>query len=149
MTREEIIIEILNKGELQVSDLERDEKLESLKKDIANIIVQKCVSSEDKTQFPVSTILKAMNEAQCKINPNQSAKKQALDFMKVLSKVIPIERAKMKVKLVFAKEEQQQVLLRTLKEHFPNQFEVDLDAKLLAEIKIEPSLYRELTNLIK
>lgn len=40
-------MEILNKGELQVSDLERDDKLENLKKAIANIIASKCVNSID------------------------------------------------------------------------------------------------------
>lgn len=38
MSEDEIIKEILNKGELQVSDLERDDQIENLKKDIANII---------------------------------------------------------------------------------------------------------------
>ena len=62
LSEEEIVIEILNKGELQVSDLEREEQLDSLKKDIANIIVQKCVNTVDNKQFPVSIILKAMEE---------------------------------------------------------------------------------------
>ena len=59
----------MNKGELQVSDLEREDVLENLRKDIANIIVQKCINVKDNTQFPVSIILKAMNEVNCKINP--------------------------------------------------------------------------------
>lgn len=66
---DEIIIEILNKGELQVSDLEREDQSENLKKDIANIISQKCVNSTDQKQFPVSIIMKAMAEAKCKVNP--------------------------------------------------------------------------------
>jgi ribosome maturation protein SDO1 len=47
LSEEEIIMEILNKGEMQVSDLEREDQLENLKKDIANIISQKCVNSAD------------------------------------------------------------------------------------------------------
>jgi ribosome maturation protein SDO1 len=34
----EIVKEILNKGELQVSELERDDQFDNLKKEIANII---------------------------------------------------------------------------------------------------------------
>ena len=45
--------------------------------------------------------MKAMNEVNVKINPTQSAKKQALDFIKDLQKVIPIDRAKMRIKLTF------------------------------------------------
>lgn len=59
----------MNKGELQVSDLEREDKIESLKKDIANIIVKMCMNTKDGKQFPVSIIVKAMNETNCKINP--------------------------------------------------------------------------------
>ena len=47
LTEEQIVIEILNKGELQVSDLEREDHLDNLRKDIANIIVQKCVNTKD------------------------------------------------------------------------------------------------------
>ena len=101
MTQEQIIIEILNKGELQVSELERDEHLDSLKKEIANIISQKCVNTNDNKQFPVSIIMKAMNEANVKINPKDSAKKQALSFIPDLKSIIPIERAKMRLKISF------------------------------------------------
>lgn len=52
-----------------MSDLEREDQLDNLKKDIANHIVRMCVNAKDGTQFPVSIILKAMSEANCKINP--------------------------------------------------------------------------------
>ena len=47
MSRDEIVIEILNKGEYQMSELERNDKLESIKLDIANWISQQCVNSEN------------------------------------------------------------------------------------------------------
>ena len=75
MSHDEVMIEILNKGELQVSELERNEQLENLKKQIAGIIAQKCVSTTDSKQFPVSIIIKAMNDSHCQINPKQDAKK--------------------------------------------------------------------------
>lgn len=64
-----------------------------------------CINSTDQKQFPVSIILKAMAEVNCKINPTQSAKKQALELIKDLMKVIPIERAKMRLKISFKNEE--------------------------------------------
>jgi len=54
LSKEEIIMEILNKGELQVSELERKEHMENLQKDIANIICQKCINTDNQTQFPQS-----------------------------------------------------------------------------------------------
>ena len=89
-----------------MSELERDDHLDNLKKDIANIIVQKCINKTDGKQFPVSIILKAMAEVSCKVNPTQSAKKQALDLIKDLQAVIPIERAKMRLKISFANADQ-------------------------------------------
>ena len=59
------------------------------------------MSTKDGKQFPVSIIMKAMTEVNCKINPTQSSKKQALDFIKDLQKVIPIERARMRLKVSF------------------------------------------------
>ena len=60
MSNEEILIEILNKGECQVSEVERENQLENLKLEIANIITNMCVNAEDGNQFPVSIIQKAM-----------------------------------------------------------------------------------------
>jgi ribosome maturation protein Sdo1 len=48
--------------------------MENLKLDIANIIVKMGVNSNDGNQFPVSIILKAMTEVNCKVNTNKAAK---------------------------------------------------------------------------
>ena len=68
MSSHDIIIEILNKGEYQVSEIERENQLDNLKNEIANIICKMCVNQEDGNQFPVSIIVKAMNELNVKIN---------------------------------------------------------------------------------
>ena len=75
---DEITIEILEKGELQVSDLERDAKTESLKRDIANWVCKKTLNTKTKRSFPVSTILKAMDDNHFKVNDNQNAKVQVI-----------------------------------------------------------------------
>lgn len=51
-----------------------------------------------------------MQEVNCKLNPTQSAKKQALEIMIDLQKVIPIDRAKMRLKVSFDTPEQQKRL---------------------------------------
>ena len=40
-------MEILNKGEFQISDKERDDQLDNLKLDIANIIAKMSVNTAD------------------------------------------------------------------------------------------------------
>ena len=86
-------MEILNKGEFQVSDHERELVLENLRKEVAHIIVNMSVNSNDLTPYPLSQILKAMSECKVKLNEKQPAKKQALEILKDLEKVIAIKRA--------------------------------------------------------
>ena len=93
LTQDEIFMEILNKGEFQVSDLEREAQLESLKKEIAHLIVSMSVNKDDLTNFPLSIVLKAMSECKVRIVENKPSKKQALDLIKELERVIPIKRA--------------------------------------------------------
>ena len=38
ISKDDIMMEILNKGDFQVSDLEREDQLENLKNDIANLV---------------------------------------------------------------------------------------------------------------
>ena len=68
MTRDEIFMEILNKGEYQVSDGERELMLENLKKEVAHQIVEQAVNSETLSKWPISIILKAMSEKNIKLN---------------------------------------------------------------------------------
>ena len=67
--------------------------------DIANIIIKMGVNSKDGNSFPVSIILKAMNELNCKVNTSKQAKPQALAILGELKKLLPIERAKMHLRL--------------------------------------------------
>ena len=153
MSEEEIIVEILNKGEFQLSDKERDTQLENLRLDIANIIVKMAINSNDGNQFPVSIITKAMNEVNCKINANKAAKPQAMAFINDLKKVLPIERAKMHLRLSFLTGEQAECLLKWLADNFANQYtivsEKTLDQKVVVELQIDPALFREISNETK
>lgn len=96
--KDEAIKIILDKGSVQVSELERESEFESLKLKIANIVSTMCVNKENNVPFPVPIILKAMDDVKFHVKENQDAKKQALQLIKVLPEVIPLERAKMKVK---------------------------------------------------
>ena len=72
---------------------QKEGHVECLRKlDIANLIVKMTVNETDGNKFPVSIILKAMTETNCKVNGNKPAKPQALAFINDLKKVIPIER---------------------------------------------------------
>lgn len=96
----EICKEILTKGELQVSDKERQSQMDQLFKDIATTVAEKCLNPELKRPYPVTIIEKAMRDVHYSVKPNQSAKQQALQVIKLLKEQIPLERAKMRLKVV-------------------------------------------------
>ncbi|XP_056631252.1 ribosome maturation protein SBDS [Diorhabda carinulata] len=97
----QIAKEILLKGELQVSDKERQSHIEQLFKDIATTVADKCINPEVKRPYPVTIIEKVMKDAHYSVKPNQSAKQQALQVIKLIKEHIPLERAKMRLKINF------------------------------------------------
>jgi len=68
-------MEILNKGEYQLTDLERDQMMDNLKKEVAHIIVEMSVNTNDLRAFPLNTILKAMTDCKIRIIEKHKAKK--------------------------------------------------------------------------
>ena len=127
--------------------------MENMRLDIANIIVKMGVNSNDGNQFPVSIILKAMTEVNCKVNTNKAAKPQAMGFLGDLKKVLPIERVRMHLRISFGGQDQAQTMHKWLQEKFLSQFtmmsEKAVDEKVVFEMSIDPALFREISNLIK
>jgi ribosome maturation protein Sdo1 len=91
--------QMLEKGELQVSDKERKNAQEMQFKDIACIVAEKCINSETKRPFPVGLIEQALKDMHFSIHPSKSAKQQALEVIRELEKVIPIQRASMRLRV--------------------------------------------------
>lgn len=98
----EICKEILSKGELQVSEKERQSNLESTFKEIATMVADKCVNPETNRAYPVTIIEKAMKDSHYSIKPNKNVKSQALDVIKLLKEHMPIEKAQMRVKIMIS-----------------------------------------------
>jgi len=69
-------LQILAHGEVQVSEKERVAQLESLLRDIATIVAEKCVNSETGRPYPVSMIERAMREVHFAAKAGYSAKQQ-------------------------------------------------------------------------
>ncbi|RKO83399.1 SBDS protein C-terminal domain-containing protein [Blyttiomyces helicus] len=102
--RDKIILEILKKGQLQIGDKERSQQLETLYRDIATTVAEKCVNPETNRPYTVTMVEKAMGDLHFSVNPNKGAKQQALEVIKQLEekKVIPIARAMMRLRIVMA-----------------------------------------------
>ncbi|KDN50383.1 Shwachman-Bodian-diamond syndrome protein [Tilletiaria anomala UBC 951] len=96
-----IVLEILKKGELQVGEKERSHELSSLWRDISTQIAEKCVDPSSKRPYTVGMIEKAMSEIHYSVKPGKNAKSQSVEVIRLLQekKIIPIERAKMRVRI--------------------------------------------------
>lgn len=73
--------QILAQGELQVSEKERHANLESMYRDIATIVADKCVNPETNRPYTVTMIEKAMKELHVSVKPTRSTKQQ-VSFVK-------------------------------------------------------------------
>ncbi|OEU09980.1 Shwachman-Bodian-diamond protein-like protein, partial [Fragilariopsis cylindrus CCMP1102] len=91
---------ILSKGQLQVSDKERTQQNEKTSAQIAEWISKNCVHPASDRPYTISQIRHAMQQANISIHPSKPLKRQYLDCVKLLQKVVPIRRAKMELLLL-------------------------------------------------
>jgi ribosome maturation protein SDO1 len=98
---EKIILEILEKGELQVGEKERDVQTDSLHKEVVSIIAGKCVNPITRTPYPPALIEKALASIHFAPNCKKGAKQQALECIRALGekKEFPIARARMRLRV--------------------------------------------------
>jgi len=141
---------ILEKGELQVSDKERHSQLDQLFKDIATTVCDKCLNPELKRPYPVTMIEKAMKDAHYSVKPNQSAKQQALVVIKMLKEHIPIERAKMRLKVIFHGKEAKKLKEKLLKmESIEVESDDRLDDQITMVFLIDPGYFKEIEAMVR
>jgi ribosome maturation protein SDO1 len=71
-----LFLQILAKGELQVSEREQQANLESMFRDIATIVADKCVNPETNRPYTVTLIERAMKDLHVSVKPTKSTKQQ-------------------------------------------------------------------------
>lgn len=94
--------EILEKGDLQVTELERQALIEGMFRDVATIVTDKSVNPETDRPYTISMIQNAMKDIHYSVSLNKNAKQQALDVIRRLRKVMPIARVLMSLKITLA-----------------------------------------------
>lgn len=146
----EICKEILSKGELQVSEKERQQNLESMFRDIATVVAEKCVNPETKRPYTVGMIERAMKDAHFSVKPNRNTKQQALAVIKMLKETnsFPIDRAEMKLRIVLPGKEAKKIktkLMPLIKKVDDEEFAQDLEMVCL----VDPGCFRKIDELIQ
>ena len=147
---EKVCLQILKHGKLQVSSKERQVEIETMFKDIARIVTEKCINTHTKRPFTVSAIERAMKDTlHYAVKPSKSTKQQALSVVQMLKEHLPIERAQMKVQFTLPSK-----LLKALKKDM-DKFKVtytdeDFDgANCTVTCNIQPGAYRLLDDTLK
>lgn len=147
--KEEIIQEILKKGELQVGDKERGAMAENTFKDIAQIISDKTVDPNSKRPYTTSMIEKALHDLGFSTSTTKSAKSQALEAIKQLQtqNKLPITRALMKIRISCPSKEGKMIKDK-LKAMFVEIEEENLGAEIEFIGTVQPGVYREVGPLL-
>ena len=106
----------MKKGELQVGEKEREHDLSSVRREIATRVAEKCVDPSTQRPYPVGVIDKAMTEAGFSVKQGKSAKAQVSECMKLLQthSQLPIQRARMRVKVTVPKADAESVRAKVL-----------------------------------
>ncbi|XP_047246682.1 ribosome maturation protein SBDS [Girardinichthys multiradiatus] len=144
----EICKQILAKGELQVSEKERQSQQETMFRDIASIVAEKCVNPNTKRPYTVILIERAMKDIHYSVKPSKSTKQQALEVIRQLKETMEIQRAHMKLRLVVPGKE-----AKRLKEKLKPLLQVveseEFDEELEMVCLVDPGCFREIDELIR
>lgn len=95
-----ICAEILDKGDLQVSEQERQALLDSMFRDVAAIASDLSINPENGRSYSLAMIQEGMKQVHFSVSLTKSAKQQALEVIRKLKSVMAIARAAMHLKLV-------------------------------------------------
>ncbi|XP_061733499.1 ribosome maturation protein SBDS [Nerophis ophidion] len=144
----DICKQILAKGELQVSDKERQSQLETMFRDIATIVAEKCVNPETKRPYTVNLIERAMKDNHYSVKTTKSTKQQALEVIKQLKETMEIQRAHMKLRLKMPSKDAKK-LKEKLKPFLQVVESEDFDEELEMVCLVDPGCFREIDELIR
>jgi len=149
MKFKDIMKMILEKGEIQITDKEREHQIDVMSKDIANIIAEKCCHPDSKRAFALESIKAAMKKIHFPVRLDQNAKKQASDCTKILQEKFVLARAEMKVQLNIAKDKKESLVkeLQEIQVVVKEEFTEGEKSHLIC--LIEPSKYRSIEDILK
>lgn len=145
---EKIVLEILAKGQLQVSKEEREQKQEATYTEVAKLVSERCINPDTKKPYTIAQIERAMKDVHVSIRTEQSSKKQALEVIKTLKENdIPIERANLLLR-IWLPQSQAKTIKSAIKDMLTIESEEwDDDLELLCSI--DPGKYRAVSDAVQ
>jgi ribosome maturation protein SDO1 len=162
MSYQDIIKLILDKGDIQTGEKEREEGISNIKRYISNIIVQTTYNTDNGLPFPQDMIMQALDDINFRYNEKENVKKQALKGIKELvkHKVLPIERKLMQIKISLKLEKNQELKDKSKLEEFNKKilnYMKEIEAEIIEnetsnidnyslKVNIKTQFYREMLN---
>lgn len=143
----EVCLQILAKGELQVSEKERHSQLDAMFRDIATNVADMCVNPETKRPYTVGIIERAMKDAHYSVKAHKSTKQQALEVIRLLKPTMELERARMKLRLSLPAREARKIREKISKHISIEQEDWTPDLEIVC--LIDPGYYREIDELVR
>ncbi|KCV71509.1 hypothetical protein H696_02453 [Fonticula alba] len=154
-----IILEILEKGEFQVAERERQQHSENLSREVAQMVSDMCINPETNRPYPVTMIQKAMTSAKFtpKANAGGSAssstnavKQQALEAIRTLrtSGVLPISRAQMRVSVTMDSARDAKRLMEKIRPLFSSIESEDYSSDFQLTALIDPGAFGPLNDTL-
>ncbi|KAG0591523.1 hypothetical protein M758_1G177900 [Ceratodon purpureus] len=144
-----VSLEILEKGELQVADRERESQLSNQFRDIATIVMAKTVNPETERPYTITMIERLMREVHFAVDPHRNSKQQALELIRELQNKYPIARARMRLRFVVPTNQTDQLStsLNSWNSQIESREEMATTTSLVC--KIEPGHFRECDSLVR
>lgn len=144
-----VVLQILAKGQLQVSKEERQKETEVSFTEVARMVAERCVNPDTERPYTMAQIERAMKDIHFSVKPSQGLKQQALEVIRQLKESIPIERAQMRLRLALPRESQ------------PKKFKAEIAGKITVEEEdwddgavdltclIDPGNFREIDERVR
>jgi len=147
----DIVKEILKKGEVQVGEKEREHDIASLRKELATLVAEKCVDPTTQRPYPVGMIEKAMTEAGYSVKTNKTAKSQVSECIKLLqtSSNLPIQRARMRVRVTVPTKDGKRLREQIFEGAEQIEDEVAGQTEWEAVMLIDPGQFRVINELLQ
>lgn len=146
---DEICRLILDAGELQVSDREREVIVTSSFRDVAAIVAGLCINSETGRPMPFTVVEKALHDIHFTVHPNKSPKKQALDAIRELRAHFPIQRAQMRLRIVLPSDCAPIVRARMEGMLESAEPEVETERDVTMQVLVDPGSFRGIEELVR
>ncbi len=93
----QIAIEIVRRGQIQLTTDQRRQMLETKRKQVINEIVREAINPQTNTPIPAIRIEEAMEEAKVRIDPFKGIDEQVQTVLKAIRPLIPIRMEKVRL----------------------------------------------------